>query len=300
MEEREQACDEEVLRMGCEPEAYAEGILKICELYLELPLPCVAGVTGANLKKRIEAIMENRTAPRLSFVKKATLALAGIAAFAVPIIIGVTDAPHLQAQSAREATPKWEAVPIRPCDDEGSGKQGPDAKGGGAGPPTSPGRVNICTTAIGFVRTAYLMFANGRFNTNILPVEGGTGWINSARYRVTAKAEGNPSSYVMQGPMMQAILEDRFKLKIHRETREIPVYALTVAKGGLKIQPLKEGDCIVMDYADPKPAPLAPGPAVLRFQHDGKKGIDSSGGLSRNDHGDVCGALGLIGPPGDR
>jgi bla regulator protein blaR1 len=126
VEDRERACDEEVLRMGCEPEAYAEGILKICELYLESPLPCVAGVTGANLKKRIEAIMENRTVPRLSFVKKVTLALAGIAAFAGPILIGVTDAPRLRAQSAREATPKWEAVSIRPCDDEGSGKQGPE------------------------------------------------------------------------------------------------------------------------------------------------------------------------------
>ena len=52
MEERERACDEEVL--GTELEAYAEGILKVCELYLGSPLPCVSGVTGANLKKRIE------------------------------------------------------------------------------------------------------------------------------------------------------------------------------------------------------------------------------------------------------
>lgn len=47
MEEREHACDEEVLLTGSEPQAYAEGILKICELYLESPLPCVPGVTGA-------------------------------------------------------------------------------------------------------------------------------------------------------------------------------------------------------------------------------------------------------------
>ncbi|MBZ5620973.1 MAG: M56 family metallopeptidase [Acidobacteriia bacterium] len=59
MEEREHACDEEVLR-GCEPQVYAESILKICELYLASPLPCVSGVTGANLKKRIEAIIQPR------------------------------------------------------------------------------------------------------------------------------------------------------------------------------------------------------------------------------------------------
>ena len=53
IEERERACDEEVLGTGSKPEAYAEGILKICELYLQSPLKSVAGVTGANLKKRV-------------------------------------------------------------------------------------------------------------------------------------------------------------------------------------------------------------------------------------------------------
>ena len=70
MEERENACDEEVLRNGSEPEVYAEGILKICELYLESPLPCVSGFTGSDLKKRIEVIMSNRVVPSLNFAKE--------------------------------------------------------------------------------------------------------------------------------------------------------------------------------------------------------------------------------------
>ena len=37
---------------------------------------------------------------------------------------------------------------------------------------------------------------------------------------------------MMRGPMMQALLEDRFKLKLHRESKEIPVYELTVAEVG--------------------------------------------------------------------
>src|SRR6185369_5542798 len=74
LEERERACDEEVVRQGSEPEVYAEGILKICELYLAAPLPCVSGVTGANLKRRIEGILSNRRAIRLSFVQKTALA----------------------------------------------------------------------------------------------------------------------------------------------------------------------------------------------------------------------------------
>ena len=66
MEERERACDEEVLRLGNQPEVYAEGILKICDLYWESPLRCVSGVTGADLRKRIEEIMTNRSLARLS------------------------------------------------------------------------------------------------------------------------------------------------------------------------------------------------------------------------------------------
>ncbi len=50
VEERERACDEEVLRAGLDPQTYAEGILKVCEFYLKSPLDCMAGVSGANLK----------------------------------------------------------------------------------------------------------------------------------------------------------------------------------------------------------------------------------------------------------
>jgi bla regulator protein BlaR1 len=46
VEERERACDEEVLRLGSDPVAYAEGILRVCEYYFALPVDCVAGRAG--------------------------------------------------------------------------------------------------------------------------------------------------------------------------------------------------------------------------------------------------------------
>jgi len=49
VEERELACDEDVLRLGNQPSVYAESILKVCQFYLESPLVCMAGVTGADL-----------------------------------------------------------------------------------------------------------------------------------------------------------------------------------------------------------------------------------------------------------
>jgi beta-lactamase regulating signal transducer with metallopeptidase domain len=75
--EREFACDEKVLLMGTEPKAYAEGILKIAKLYLESPLPCISGVTGANLGKRIEKIVANRIGIRMGFARKAVLIAVG-------------------------------------------------------------------------------------------------------------------------------------------------------------------------------------------------------------------------------
>ena len=65
VDERERACDEEVLRQCGDPEAYAEGILHICRLYMESPLPCISGVTGSDLKKRVETIMAQQAIRKL-------------------------------------------------------------------------------------------------------------------------------------------------------------------------------------------------------------------------------------------
>ncbi len=97
--ERERACDEAVLAMGSEPQVYAEAILNVCKLYVESPLVCVAGVTGAGLKQRIQAIVANRRASRLSRAKKFLLATAAVVALAIPIAIGIANAPTLRALS---------------------------------------------------------------------------------------------------------------------------------------------------------------------------------------------------------
>jgi uncharacterized protein (TIGR03435 family) len=112
IDERERACDEDVLRRGSEAEAYAEGILKVCEFYLQSPLECAAGVTGSNLKKRIEAIMANRPKLNLNLSKKAGLVFAGLLAIATPVILGITHATELRAQvqsvSKRDITGVWQ------------------------------------------------------------------------------------------------------------------------------------------------------------------------------------------------
>jgi beta-lactamase regulating signal transducer with metallopeptidase domain len=93
--EREQACDESVLAAGQSPQVYAESILKVCQFYLHSPLDCAAGISGADLKTRMETIMQNNIALPLNAAKKFLLAGAAIAAIAAPLVT----APPVFAQA---------------------------------------------------------------------------------------------------------------------------------------------------------------------------------------------------------
>ncbi len=70
-------------------------------------------------------------------------------------------------------------------------------------------------------------------------IVGGPGWITSAGFDIEAKAGAGsgewPREQVLQ--MVQTLLADRFHLALHRETRQLPVYALVVGKTGPKLQP---------------------------------------------------------------
>jgi uncharacterized protein (TIGR03435 family) len=113
VQERERACDEAVLGQLGEPDAYAEGILVVCKRYVETPLSCVSGVSGSNIKKRIEGIMNNRIGMRLSFARIAVLTLATLFAFAVPIVVGSMTAalPRPSMRTAPASSSMEAAVP---------------------------------------------------------------------------------------------------------------------------------------------------------------------------------------------
>ncbi len=78
-------------------------------------------------------------------------------------------------------------------------------------------------------------------------IEGLPSWGNSERYEIIAKAPGD-ATFEQMRPMIGALLADRFQLKFHRETRELPVYELTIARGGLKILAAKQGECLPPDH----------------------------------------------------
>ena len=89
-----------------------------------------------------------------------------------------------------------------------------------------------------------------------VPIEGVPAWVTSDRYEIDAKAERPATLDMMQGPMLQTLLEERFKLRVHRETRgEISIYTLGLAKNGFKLHELEEGACVAFDVTKPAEAP---------------------------------------------
>ena len=84
-------------------------------------------------------------------------------------------------------------------------------------------------------------------------VADGSSWTNTDRYDVTARApEGTANGFDIR-PMVQSLLADRFKLVLHRETRELPIYELVAAKGGLRVTAPKDSSCVIPDPKNPRP-----------------------------------------------
>src|SRR5665213_1828973 len=106
------------------------------------------------------------------------------------------------------------------------------------------------------------------YHVKTFEVDGGPAWIRSDTFDIQAKPTVDPKpgstskeAYANVQLMLQTLLEDRYALKVHRETKELPVYALVVAKGGLKVKP---SDCQKPDADNPpsSPAPGQSAPAI--------------------------------------
>ncbi len=239
LEERERACDEEVLRLGSEPAVYAESILNVCKFYMASPLACASGVTGANLKERIEAIMANRAAAGMSLGRKLLLAAVGIAAVASPILIGTLTAPHARSQSKPD-TLTFEVASIKPSDPSAHGVNIQLLPGGGLK------TENVSLKRL--IGVAYQLLP--------LQISGGPGWLNSEAFDIIAKASpaGDGADLHQMNDVqrrtveqqvrerLRMLLAERFRLQIRFETKEMPVYALVLAKNGPKLKKSTAGN----------------------------------------------------------
>jgi bla regulator protein BlaR1 len=236
VDERERACDEAVLRSGGRPSDYAEGILEVCRHSAGLRLACVAGVSGSNLRARVETIMRNEIGRPMTRGRRWALAVAVVAAIGGPVAGGA-----LTARSQVVVFPyalTFDTASLKP------GKPTPGfdlaleaslLKMSISVPSSQDGQFNASGPLHSLIQMAY--------NVMGFQVEGGPSWVRTDRYAIEATTAGNAPPDQMRA-MLQSLLADRFKLTLRRETRTVPIYELVVADGGLKIAAMKEGECI--------------------------------------------------------
>ena len=209
MEERERACDEGVLGLGSVPAAYAESILKTCRFCVEAPLPCVAGVNGSNLKKRISRIMGNQEITALTTTKKLVLSSVAVAAIGFPVILGVTPSRTATAQTGSAAV-SYSQVRITGLKKNTSGTAMSKVT-------YSPeGTVISNTTVRGLIELAYSLKS--------YELTGGPSWLDRDRFDITYTGGEPPTGGHVPGPnvAIKEILSQRFHLVLRQETKPGP------------------------------------------------------------------------------
>jgi uncharacterized protein (TIGR03435 family) len=103
------------------------------------------------------------------------------------------------------------------------------------------------------------MLIQRAYSVQAFQVVGGPSWVNTDGYDIEAKPEVSTDQKRMW-LMLQTLLADRFKLTMHRETRDLPVYDLQTVKGGPKL-PQPEGvNCSEVMTAPPTPGQPRPAP----------------------------------------
>lgn len=223
LQQRELACDEGVLALGSEPAAYAEGILKACRFCLESPLPCVAGVHGSNLNRRIKHIMKNHHTTTLSISRKLVLGSLAITTLAAPMLVGAASNPGAAMQAAGpENSGPVHMITLK----RSTATDRMTLINHPADQPNSTAITNI--TVGGLIQLAYSL--------KPYQLTGGPAWLDQDRFDLTFTG-GAPSPSlqdVVSNAALKQILSQQFHLVLQQQTKPGPVFALVVSAGGPK------------------------------------------------------------------
>lgn len=253
MEERERACDQEVLDSGRQRQVYAESILKICEFCVGSPLACISGVTGADLKKRISNVMNEKFVRNLNFAKKLLLITVGLIALAVPLMVGAMRAKptrpgHIVLKiTSSSAYHPITIQPAAPGDGVIHSRQINTLEGLSA--------KNV--TLQGLLCQAYGVDGN--------QITGAPDWLSAQRYDIEAKLDPGVADELrklnkeQQGiemeRLLQSLLADQLKLTLHHETRDAQVFALIIAADGPKLHEATPGNTYPNGFRAPDGKP---------------------------------------------
>jgi uncharacterized protein (TIGR03435 family) len=206
---------------------------------------------------------------RSRMLQGARLLLLASVALAAPILLAQsgpaskTDSPP--ASDATVEVPKFEVATIKPGTDDG--------------------RMMLMFTpdGVSISGVAMQMILREAFLTEDDRIVGAPGWVKSTKYDIQAKVDAADAPKLeklkidQRRSMLVPLLVERFNLKYHHETRELPMYALVVAKGGLKMKESKPEDAAVSKPGDAavKNAPPQQGQHMLRFM--GRGHLESTG-----------------------
>jgi bla regulator protein BlaR1 len=254
VEERERACDEAVVRFGSSPEAYAEGLLKACRFCVESPLVCVSGITGADLSRRVRSIMAIRVIHQLGIKGNLLLVVAVAALIAGPVTFGIVSAAQTtvgQTDIAQSpSVSAWHTV----AGDYAASTTEPLTFEIASVKPNHSGETSFSSgflpggdgysaeniSLLYLIRTAY-----GLYNVPDEEFEGIPKWARTERFDIVAKVnaadmtEMHKITRAQRGMMLQTLLADRFQLRVHFRSKELPVFALVIAKNGPKLEAAK-------------------------------------------------------------
>jgi len=248
----EEACDEAVIARGHDAREYAQVLLDLARMVersggrmgaMGMAMP------GVFLPRRIRRMLSGVPAPRISRMRM-SCAAAVCAAAAAMVGTGTLVRAQSNAGSKGQPGPAFEVVSVKPIDAAGGGKSkdGGGRGGGGVPPGLDHKRFSFPSTASGLIVKAYGVNGCGLLGEkeNCPEMTGAPAWLTRDPFEVQAKLPEDAPDYTFrqfldgQAPqlqlMLRAMLADRFNLKVHRETKELPVYVLTVGRGGPKFK----------------------------------------------------------------
>ena len=155
--------------------------------------------------------------------------------YMVVLSVGVAALLALTLPVRAQQSPSFEVASVKPSNPNPTGPLG-------AAPMVLPalGRLTAQNVTLRMlVMTAY--------QRQPFQLAGGPPWQNSDKFDINARAEDAKASTDQLLEMLKTLLTDRFKLKVHTETREVPTYALVVSRGdgklGAKLKPSSDTTC---------------------------------------------------------
>lgn len=209
--EREHCCDDIAVSATGDVLTYARALADLECARRSLPAPALSAA-GGSLSARIARLLGvpravSRPAPAGVLGSAAAIVLAAAAVF---------------AQSGAPA--RFEVVSVKPSTEQRMRYVRP-----------MPGGRLVASAPV-------RMLILNAYRVQSFEVVGGPSWVDSDRYQIEARAEGNPDRDQLLR-MLQPLLADRFQLKVHRETREMPVYELVAGRRRPALAPPKDDTC---------------------------------------------------------